>query len=91
MARYGDTRIQNSKKNNKNVYTTTIYDKVPERDSDMYFISQHGDRCDSLANRFYGSPTLWWFIARVNHIKGMNIPAGTKLRIPVTTSNAKGS
>ena len=57
----------------------------------MYFISQHGDRCDSLANRFYGSPTLWWFIARVNHIKGMNIPAGTKLRIPVTTSNAKGS
>jgi len=33
---------------------------------------------------------LWWFIARVNNLKTMNIPAGTKLRIPVLTDNANG-
>ena len=56
----------------------------------MYFIAQSGDRCDNLAQRFYGDSSLWWFIARVNNLKTMNIPAGTSLRIPISTENAKG-
>jgi len=63
MARYSNTKKQ--KINNKNYYATTIYKKVEEKNSDQYFISQQGDRCDSLANRFYGDSTLWWFIAKV--------------------------
>ena len=88
MARYESSKI--SIKNNKNYYSTTIYSKVPERDTDRYFISQEGDRCDNLAFEFYGNSNLWWFIARVNNLKTNNIPAGTSLRIPIDTTFAQG-
>jgi hypothetical protein len=89
-SRYENTKTKKSKDIKKRSYQTTIYNKVPERNDDMYFIAQEGDRCDNLANRFYGDSTLWWFIARVNNLKTMNIPAGTSLRIPVSVENAKG-
>ena len=90
MGRYDNTKRNKDEQYNKLKYKTTIYNKVPERNDDMYFIAQEGDRCDNLANRFYGNPQLWWFVARVNHLKTMNIPAGTSLRIPVSVTNAKG-
>tara|TARA_Y100000034_G_scaffold130433_1_gene188919 strand:- start:1647 stop:1940 length:294 start_codon:yes stop_codon:yes gene_type:complete len=96
MARYDYTKRNKYKSpdkervGNKDKYDTTIYLKVPERNDDMYFIAIEGDRCDSLAQRFYGNPQLWWFIARVNNLKTMNIPAGTSLRIPVSAEKAKG-
>jgi nucleoid-associated protein YgaU len=89
MARYRNTQI--STKNNKNSYRTTIYESVPDRNTDDYFIAQEGDRCDNLATQFYGNPNLWWFIARANNLKTNNIPAGTKLRIPAGIVSAKGS
>ena len=72
-------------------YETTIYEPVDSRDSDIYIIAQDGDRLDLLANQFYGNHGLWWFIGRVNNITTMNIPAGTSLRIPATTEQARGS
>ncbi len=89
MARYENTK--QNRKNKKNYYATTIYNTVDEKNSDMYFISTEGDRCDNLANRFYNDPTLWWFIAKVNNLTTNNIPTGTSLRIPISTENAKGS
>tara|TARA_R110000796_G_scaffold249204_1_gene376743 strand:- start:3787 stop:4056 length:270 start_codon:yes stop_codon:yes gene_type:complete len=88
MARYENTK--KLRKNNKSYYSTTIYSKVPEKNSDSYFIAQEGDRCDNLAQRFYGDSQLWWFIARVNNLTTNNIPAGTSLRIPINTEYAKG-
>ena len=88
MSRYKSTDI--SKKINKKYYETTIYKKVKEKNSDSYFIAVEGDRCDNLANQFYGDSTLWWFIARVNDLQTMNIPEGTSLRIPISIENAKG-
>ena len=90
MSRYEKTSKSSDKNILKIKYDTTIYKKVEEKDDDMFFISQHGDRCDNLANRFYGDPELWWFIARVNNLKTMNIPAGTSLRIPVSIIDAEG-
>ena len=87
MSRYGNTRKQ--RKNKKSYYATTIYKKVEEKNTDSYFIAQEGDRCDNLANRFYGDSTLWWFIARVNNLTTNNIPAGTSLRIPANTKDAE--
>ena len=55
----------------------------------MYFIAQEGDRCDNLASRFYNDSTLWWFIAKVNNLKTMNIPAGTSLRIPSSIEHSE--
>tara|TARA_B100000614_G_scaffold258026_2_gene279395 strand:+ start:291 stop:560 length:270 start_codon:yes stop_codon:yes gene_type:complete len=89
MARYDNTVIK--KKDKKSYYNTTIYKKVEEKNSDSYFIAQEGDRCDNLANRFYGDSSLWWFIAKVNNLTSNNIPAGTSLRIPSSTIDAKGS
>ena len=88
MARYENTRL--FRKNKKNYYGTTIYKKVEEKNSDNYFISQEGDRCDNLAVRFYGNASLWWFIAKVNNLTSMNIPAGTSLRIPTSIENTTG-
>ena len=90
MSRYEKTAKNGTKDGLKLKYTTTLYKKVEEKDDDMFFISQHGDRCDNLAYRFYGNPELWWFIARVNNLKTMNIPAGTSLRIPVSIIDAEG-
>jgi nucleoid-associated protein YgaU len=88
MARYEKTKRQ--RKNKKDYYSTTIYKKVEEKNTDSYFITTAGDRCDNLAVRFYGDPTLWWFIARVNDLTTNNIPAGTSIRIPANTQDAEG-
>ena len=88
MSRYVSTK--KTRKNKKSYYGTTIYEKVPEKNNDNYFIAQEGDRCDNLAFRFYGDSTLWWFIARTNNLMTNNIPAGTKIRIPIDTTAAKG-
>jgi nucleoid-associated protein YgaU len=88
MSRYKNTSKSIIKK--KQYYNTTIYKKVEEKNSDSYFIAQEGDRCDNLAFRFYGDASLWWFIAKVNNLTTMNIPAGTSLRIPSRTEDAEG-
>tara|TARA_R100000278_G_scaffold29339_1_gene26757 strand:- start:37 stop:306 length:270 start_codon:yes stop_codon:yes gene_type:complete len=88
MARYKDTSVK--RKNKKSYYSTTIYKKVEEKNTDNYFIATEGDRCDNLAQRFYGDSKLWWFIARVNNLTTNNIPAGTSLRIPINTRDAEG-
>jgi len=88
MSRYKYTN--RTKKNKKNYYETTVYKKVEEKNSDSYFIAVEGDRCDNLANRFYGDSSLWWFIAKINNLTTNNIPAGTSLRIPATTQDAEG-
>jgi len=51
-------------------------------------IATHGDRCDLLAQEYYGDVKLWWYIASVNNLKSNNIEAGTQLRVPVSTEQA---
>ena len=69
-------------KNSKTAFKTTIYPEIQEKNSDMYFISQAGDRLDNLAQRFYKDASMWWYIARANNLKSINVPAGVSLRIP---------
>ena len=88
MSRYENTKTKF--KNKKTSYQTTIYKEVKEKNSDLYFIAQEGDRCDNLAFRFYGDSQLWWFVAKVNNLTTNNIPAGTSLRIPTTLQDAIG-
>ena len=99
MNRYKDTEIMNlevtdrykDRTGNVQKYQTTLYDIIPELNSDLYVIAQEGDRLDNLAFQYYGDSSLWWFLARANNIKTINIPAGTSLRVPATIENAKGS
>tara|TARA_R100001509_G_C4753985_1_gene177373 strand:- start:178 stop:447 length:270 start_codon:yes stop_codon:yes gene_type:complete len=88
MDRYRNTRIKNE--NKKSFYKTTTFEKIPKSDSDIYVITQYGDRLDLLASQFYGDVTLWWYIARANDLNTMIVPENIQLRIPGTTEYAKG-
>ena len=68
---------------------TSYLPKFEEKNSDLLLISVQGDRCDLLSHEYYGTPTLWWFIASVNNLKSNNINPGIQLRIPVSTEQAK--
>ena len=66
------------------VYSTTIPSKVRPAEDDMIITAGDTDRLDSLASKFYGSPTLWYVIASVNNIANgkMHVTPGSQLRIP---------
>ena len=81
MSRYKNTKIKRDVNRNVLKYNTTIYKKVPENNTDIYVITQSGDRLDLLANQFYGDSSLWWFIAHVNNLNTMNLNANVRLRI----------
>ena len=89
MSRYRNTKtVKDDDKILK--YETTVYKKVPEANTDIYVITQSGDRLDSLANQFYGDAKLWWFIAHTNYINTMNLEAGVRLRISLDLEKAQG-
>tara|TARA_R100001594_G_scaffold35604_3_gene65047 strand:- start:321 stop:596 length:276 start_codon:yes stop_codon:yes gene_type:complete len=90
MPRYENTETRLDVNSNQYSYKTTFYLEVLESNEDLYFISQAGDRLDNLAYRFYGNPQFWWYIARINGLNTMNIPAGISLRIPANIENAVG-
>ena len=69
-------------------YGTTIYDNVEEKDTDIFVITQEGDRLDNLAFQFYGNPHLWWYIAQANNLNTMNVEAGIQMRIPMSKESA---
>ena len=83
------SRYEKTKTNQFFNYKTSIYKKVQEKDTDMYFVTQPGDRLDILAHRFYGDAKLWWFLARVNNLNSINVDPGISIRVPITTVDAK--
>ena len=70
---------------NRTVYNTRIYPNIPKKNSDIYVVSQTGDRLDSLANQFYSNSSLLWIIATANNIHdaSLSVTDGTVLRIPI--------
>ena len=58
-------------------------DIKPAPDDKRHTVSRY-DRVDRLANRFYGSPELWWVIAIVNglDLAPNGLYEGQVLRIP---------
>lgn len=98
MSRYSKTKMTrielrdryHDRKGNVLKHDTTYYNSVPERNSDILLITQEGDRLDNLAMQFYGDPNLWWYIARVNNLKSMNVTAGLSIRVPISTTDASG-
>tara|TARA_B100001778_G_C18573917_1_gene623965 strand:+ start:649 stop:936 length:288 start_codon:yes stop_codon:yes gene_type:complete len=89
MSRYSETKISKKKiydsVNEVQSYETTIYQKIPESNEDIFVIAQEGDRLDNLAYQFYGTPHLWYYIANANNLTTMNIEVGVQLRIPAST------
>ena len=99
MKRYENTRVKanvirrgkaSPQPQSTTSYESTVYSAIPQREGDIYVITQPGDRFDLLAAQFYGDPNLWWYIAKANGLKFMTIPVGTNLRIPKDTTFAIG-
>ena len=86
----GDSQYIKGTKSRVSKYITSIFKIVPEDDNDIFVITQEGDRLDNLAYTFYGDPNFWWYIAHINNLSYMNVPAGTRLRIPASINNATG-
>ena len=87
MARYDN--IDKIRVDNVTRIGTSYLPKVKEQNSDVLLIATEGDRCDHLAQEYYGDVNLWWYIASVNNLKSNNIEAGTQLRVPVSAEQAK--
>lgn len=83
-SRYENNKIKKLK-NGKQVYRSKIYPDIPLKDSDIYIVTQTGDRLDSLAYEYYGNSTYWWIISTANNIHDapLALKDGTVLRIPI--------
>ena len=86
MSRYSNVKL--SKDKNVSSIGTGYLPKFEEKNSDILLIATDGDRCDLLAQEYYGDNSLWWFVASVNNLKSNNIKAGTQLRVPISTEQA---
>jgi len=86
MNRYENTFILKTEFTNRPYYKSTFYPKIPLLSTDVYVVTNVGDRLDSLAYSYYGDSTMWWVISVANNniTKGTLYPVpGTQLRIPV--------
>jgi hypothetical protein len=77
----------------KDTYTETVNKTIiAEKDSDIYHeVQMHEEnRLDIIANKYYGSPDLWWVIAMGNNIiDPFIVKVGDIIRIPNLTSLTK--
>jgi len=60
---------------------------IPPLRDDQSHVVDTLDRIDQLAFRFYGSPDLWWVIAKANNLRILprDLKAGATLSIPTRT------
>lgn len=74
-------------------FKSNIYPPIPRSVSDIYLISNSGDRLDIISHKYYGDQTLWWIIAVANGLgkHGMIVPPGIQLRIPTDISKIQSS
>ena len=84
MSRYENNPIKKTF-DGKEVYRRKIYPNIPLKDTDVYVMTETGDRLDTLAFQYYEDSSLWWIIAAANNIHDapMGLQDGTILRIPL--------
>tara|TARA_Y100000034_G_scaffold75952_1_gene91217 strand:- start:331 stop:636 length:306 start_codon:yes stop_codon:yes gene_type:complete len=81
--RHTYTRVKKNKLRQR-VFGSTILPSIPLSSADIYIYSKFGDRLDTLAFKYYDDVSLWWIIAKANHLGqgSLNIKPGTQIRIP---------
>jgi hypothetical protein len=65
-------------------YQTSILSTIPTEDIPFYYITQDGDRLDTISNLFYKTPSKWWIIAKANNLANgsVGLEGGIRLFIP---------
>jgi hypothetical protein len=73
----------------RRVYRSKIYPNIPLQDTDIYVVTQEGDRLDQLSSEYYDNSSYWWIISTANNIHdaSLSVPPGTILRIPIDYLN----
>jgi len=84
MSRYTNNKTKKTFDGSE-VFRPKIYPNIPLTDSDVYVMTETGDRLDTLAFEYYEDASLWWVIAAANNIHDapMGLKDGTILRIPL--------
>jgi len=74
-------------------FQSNIYPPIPRAQTDIYLVSNSGDRLDILSHKYYGDQSLWWIIAVANSLgkQGMIVPPGLQLRIPTNISEIQAN
>ena len=84
-SRYADGRLYKAQDSRNGKYQVSVFRVFPT-DETSYFIYEwvETDRIDNVANRFLGSPNLWWRILDFNPdiIDPINLEPGQQIRIP---------
>ena len=85
MATRYDDNIILTNPQGKPYYKGKVYPNIPLSETDVYVITNIGDRLDSLAYSYYNDVNLWWIISAANNnatnVSMFPVP-GTQLRIP---------
>jgi hypothetical protein len=87
MNRYSQIPITQTEENPNPRYSTVRYPQISLDSSDIYVYVSQGDRYDTLAQSFYGDPSLWWVINRANPAQDSNSlfpTVGAQIRIPAS-------
>jgi len=65
-------------------YETTLLQPVPPESVPFYYTAKFGERLDTIANKFYKIPNMWWVIAKANNLANGSVAVapGTQLFIP---------
>jgi hypothetical protein len=84
MSRYQNNQTKKTF-DGREVYRPKIYPNIPLKDTDIYVMTETGDRLDTLSFEYYEDASLWWIIAAANNIHNapMGLEDGTILRIPL--------
>lgn len=70
---------------NRRYYSTLLPPTIEKDDTDIYVITQVGDRLDLLAQQYYDQAELWWVIVAANPTlrkDSLFLESGIQLRIP---------
>ena len=89
MRRYNKTLIIQDK-NKQRYLSSENYPTFSKKDTDVIIVGKYGLRMDNLANSYYGSPEMWWVIARANpelFNGGLFLKPGEEYRIPTDLSD----
>lgn len=79
-----ETTLQIDRSKGSPFYQTGIPAAVPFEEVPFYYITQEGDRLDTISNLFYKTPDNWWVIARANNLADgtIAVAGGIELFIP---------
>lgn len=84
-SRYIDGRLYKARDSRNNTVQVSVFREFPTESSNYFVYTWvETDRLDNIANKFLGSPLLWWRILDFNPeiIDPSTISPGTDLRIP---------